>query len=127
MVSRFEITGTDKLARFLRDFPAKAEIVVGGALYEEAESIMAKSKPLVPVDTGTLRNSGHVALPEKEMGRLTVTLGYGGAASDYALIQHERTDYHHTVGRAKFLEEPVLEAQHGLESRLGARIARRLT
>jgi len=89
-------------------------------LYHEAERIMADSKTnYVPVDLGTLKGSGRVEQPTNDGQTIRVTLGYGGAASAYALVQHERLDYHHTVGQAKYLETPVMNAAHGLGQRLG--------
>lgn len=78
----------------------------------EANRIMTASKRITPVDTGTLRSSGHVQSPKQTLNRMSITLGFGGAASAYAIIQHERTDYKHR-GRqqAKFLERPAKEAE----------------
>ena len=98
---------------------------IGRALYEEGQHIMTRSKAeFVPVDTGTLRASGQVRVPQHSGGRVTVELGYGGAASAYALVQHERTDFHHPVGQAKYLEQPVNEAAAGFGQRIAARIRR---
>ena len=88
----------------------------------EAERIMTAAKKLTPVDQGTLRSSGHVQTPVVRRKTATVTLGFGGAASDYALVQHERTDFTHTVGQAKFLEQPAKAAVRGF----GNRVARHL-
>ena len=50
-------------------------------------------------------------------------MGYGGAASAYALVQHERTDYRHPgQGQAKYLEGPA----KARAPQLGRNIARRL-
>lgn len=100
-------------------------LVVGAlaaALYEEAEDIMADSKAnYVPVDTGTLRASGTVLPPELTGTHVVVTLGYGGAAQDYALPVHERLDVHHPHGQAKYLEAPVLAAIPQLGAKVAAR------
>lgn len=89
------------------------------ALKEEAERIMTDSKTnYVPVDQGILRASGYVGDPEISGDTLEVELGYGGAASDYALVQHERLDYNHRVGGAKYLERPLLVAERGMGDRL---------
>ena len=61
-----------------------------------------------PVDVGILRNSGHVAGPFFDSGRIWIRLAYGGAAGAYAIVQHERLDFRHTVGEAKYLERPLL-------------------
>lgn len=116
-------TGEKRLERVLQDLPRIAATELAKALFREAEQIMTRSqRDFVPVDLGVLRASGHVAPPDIRGDRVTVELGYGGAASAYALVQHERLDFHHDVGQAKYLEQPVLEAAAGL----GGRIARRV-
>lgn len=67
---------------------------------------MKKSAPLVPVDKGILRGSGYVTDPEISPRRTVVSMGY---ATDYAAAVHERLDAQHTVGQAKYLEQPLLE------------------
>src|SRR5262245_64301186 len=60
------------------------------ALYQEGERIIAASKERVPVDLGTLKNSGYVAPPEwLSATHLRCELGYGGAAAAYAAAVHE--------------------------------------
>jgi hypothetical protein len=92
-----------------------------------AEKIMADSKDLVPVDTGTLRSSG-VVLPAAITGTtVSVTLGYGGAAAPYARMVHENPRAGKTgglspsgmpyktwakVGQWKFLEIPFVRARN---------------
>lgn len=119
-----EILGTRALQIRLAENVAKAPTALGSALYVEAEAIMKDSKELVPVDTGVLRASGHVELPSIDGQGVKVEMGYGGAAERYALIQHERLDYNHPNGQAKFLEQPVLEHAQGMAERLGASVKR---
>ena len=94
---------------------------VASGLSLEAEIIMAKSKDLVPVDTGALRSSGHVRKPRTVGDYLVVELGYGGVAVGYAIPVHERLDVHHPVGQAKYLEIPFKAAQPGLATRVMVR------
>lgn len=54
----------------------------------------------VPVDKGTLRNSGRVEGPN---AKDQVELSFGGAAAPYALIQHEVTTFKHKVGEPRYL------------------------
>lgn len=118
-------TGIPEFRRQMTELRVGTPRQVGGALYQEAQHIMTRSKAeFVPVDLGTLRASGQVALPQHEPGRVSVELGYGGAASAYALVQHERTDFHHKTGQAKYLEQPVNEAAAGFGQRIAARIRR---
>ena len=96
-----------------------------GALYREAEQIMTTSKQnFVPVDWGTLKGSGHVETPKLSGSTITVTLGYGGAAAEYALRVHEDLEARHKVGEAKYLERPFLEAVHGMPERIAADLRR---
>ena len=120
------IEGDEKFKAFLDTRPDVALHAIASALYIEAEVIMSKSKRIVPVDTGTLRGSGHTQEPEVHGTKVSVTMGYGGAASDYALIQHEGYFVHTGNQRRKYLERPTLEAQKGLDQRIARRIARRL-
>jgi hypothetical protein len=53
---------------------------------------------------------------------VSVTLSYGGPASDYAVVQHERLDYKHSVGGPKYLERPLLEAASGMGERIAKKI-----
>ena len=116
---RLTITGDEHLKALL----AKDQLPgLARALHVEAERIMTSAKRLAPVDKGTLRASGHVEDPIRFGKFVTVTLGFGGAASAYALVQHERLDYRHTVGQAKYLEQPMREAEGGLAARLGAHL-----
>lgn len=60
----------------------------------------------VPVgDTGLLRGSGRVTGPEGPKKK--VTLSFGGAASAYAMVQHERLDFHHDIGEPRYLVRGV--------------------
>jgi hypothetical protein len=68
-------------------------------LEQGANEIKNLSQVRCPVDTGTLRASARI-----EIKGNTIEFGYGGAASDYATIQHENLQFHHPVGQAKFLE-----------------------
>jgi hypothetical protein len=86
-----------------------APAAVGAALFLEGEQIMAASKPLVPVDMGPLRASGHVQLPKVTPDHVSVTMGYGGTASGYAVYLHEGTGP--AVGRPAFFPPlAVIEA-----------------
>ena len=125
------VFGAEQLAAVLQRAPGRARRALAIALYAEGQKVMARSKTLyVPVDTGVLRASGTVKAPEL-VGptTVTVTLGYGGAARAYAVIQHEDTTLSHPpknprkrytkkgrlkatprAGQAKYLERPLLEA-----------------
>lgn len=96
---------------------------VGMGLMQEAQLMMRDSLRMVPVDSGTLRRSNRILPLFREAGQWTVLMGYGGAASGYALEQHENPDYKHTEGKSwKYLEIPVKRRVPDLELRLAARV-----
>lgn len=81
-----------------------------GAASQQLEAVMTTSKQLVPVDTGVLRSSGTVTQPRRTEEGVTIEIGYGGAAAPYATFVHEDLDAQHTIGQAKYLEEPLTAA-----------------
>lgn len=123
-----------RISDILRDYAEDAMKPLATGLYREAQGIMAQSKPLVPVDTGSLRASGYVDEPVIEgtaaIGKqITVNFGYGGVASkinpktgeptgEYALYVHENLEAFHKVGIAKYLEVPFSAARSGMSERL---------
>ena len=124
---RLTLQGEEKLQAFLKSRPTVATKALAGALHTEAQTIREQSMRIVPVDVGTLRGSAHVTEPETKGTTVSVDIGYGGAASAYALVQHERTDYAHSGNQqAKYLEQPALEAAHGMGQRIAAAMGRRL-
>lgn len=123
------------LRQFARRFPDKALM----ALRTEAELIMARSKrDFVPVHFGVLRASGYVKNgtdEDKNKQSISVTMGYGGAASAYALAVHENpgkydppswqgvdVQFHPEGHGRKYLERPIQEALPTLLQRIGNRL-----
>ncbi len=89
---------------------AEAPVIAGKALYIRGNKIMKVAKDeRVPVDLGALKGSGYVRKPRVTARGATVVMGFGGVAKAYALVQHERKDYHHTVGGPKYLSGPAHE------------------
>lgn len=75
--------------------------VVAIALTEEAHIIMADSVThYVPRDTGTLANSGRVEAAVVSGNEVSVTMGFGGNAADYALSVHENPRSGKTGGQS---------------------------
>jgi HK97 gp10 family phage protein len=109
-----EVTGTKELLASLEKAGDIAQELLGNAMRVEAELIMTASKREAPVDEGILRASGFVKEPVEEKGAIVVELGYGGAASDYAIYMHEGTGP--AVGRPAFF--PPVEAFRGWARRV---------
>ena len=117
-MGKLQRTGPDELAK---------------AMVRVAEEIVGDAKEDCPVEFGNLKASGHVQMPEKGFLGLNVQLGFGGPAGGggsyasapsnrqdvgYALPVHERTDVHHEVGSAKFLEKAVQKNLPTMASKL---------
>ena len=98
-----------QVKRMFRALGPKAVQATARGMYRGGEEIMTESKQhYVPVDHGTLKGSGTVGMPQMKGTNVTVELGYGGDASDYAAVQHENLKYRHKVGQAKYLEIPAV-------------------
>lgn len=115
-------------------------LAVEQGLFEIGSTIEGDAKELVPVDTGNLRDSGFTitsslenlgptAEPSGEArasvddGRtVNAVVGFGGPSAEYALVQHERTDYHHRVGQAKYLETAVNQRVEEIPTVLAQRV-----
>ena len=94
-------------------------------LEEWAEFVLQESSQLVPIEEGTLQNSGTV---EVDRENLKAAVGYGnGGASDYAVVQHEDLSLRHDSGRTgKYLERPAMQSRAVGEQIIGDAIKRRL-
>ncbi len=136
----FSRAATVRLAALARQAPE----AFGAALYQEANSVLADAIPITPVEFGALRRSGHVAPPVLAGPRVSVTLGFGGAAAPYAVYVHEtpppsgghwagphykgalmiptRTARHAPPTQWKFLETPLKEHLRGMARRLAATV-----
>jgi hypothetical protein len=64
-----------------------------------------------PMKTGALRDTIRVIGPTTSGKIIKCSIAAGSAAVAYAIIQHENLAYHHTVGRAKYLESVILESR----------------
>ena len=116
------LRGSRALRRELKRRGRVAPKALARALFHEGEQIMAASKRLVPVDKGALRASGHVQLPVIRGKRVTVVLGYGGAAAPYAVFVHEKQARHKPPTQWKYLEVPLNEAIPGMARRIAKRV-----
>ena len=84
-------------------------------LKQAGQFIQKRTEPFVPIDTGILISSFSSAnvstgnFIELEM----IYTGRNNPRSkgyDYALIQHENTDYHHTHGESHYLLQGVISS-----------------
>lgn len=103
MVRQFDVIGK----QFIDDASA--------SLLSAAEVVLTFSKrSFVPVDLGPLRGSGVTAGPERKGAIIRVVIAYGSPTVDYAIVQHEETDFAHKVGVSKYLQRPLEMAASSL-------------
>jgi hypothetical protein len=109
--------------------------VLASTLRTESLYAFRNSQRVTPHANGVLRASGVVNPPVVEGTHVEVQMGYGGAASAYALKQHEDLTLHHPdprnphsdpSGQAKYLETPVRDQVQGLAGRLRAALESRI-
>ena len=71
-------------------------------LYKWAEHVLEEATRIVPLQEGTLQNTGVASSDE---GALRAAVSYD---TPYAVVQHEAMDFNHPNGRqAKYLETPL--------------------
>lgn len=90
----------------------------GSGLRIIGEEIMADVKASrpgagVPRRHGILAGTGRVEGPRFRGGRAEVELSFGGSSAPYAVVQHERTDFHHKRGEARYLVRGLERWQPG--------------
>ncbi len=139
------LQGSQALRAGLAQLGDKAPVSLEGGLFEFGSLVEGDAKELCPVDTGNLRDSAFTitptlehtgvttdvdaqarALAEKNADQITAVVGFGGPSQVYALIQHERTDFRHKVGQAKYLQTALANRQESLPDVLVARMKRDL-
>ena len=119
------VTGTQALAAHIARLNGEATSALAKGLTRACEEIITDAKEhYVPVDTGALKNSGHVKPPRVEGDRVIVECGFGGAAAPYAIYVHEDLSAHHPVGEAKYLEKPALKKMQTLSADLAEELGR---
>lgn len=124
-----KLTGDEALTRILNAGAAQSAKAIGAALLEEARLVMRESLDQVPVKDGFLKASAEVKDPKFSNGLIKVTMGYGGAASAYALYQHNApSGFHYTKSGSKshFLSDPLQAATPRIAKNLTTRIGRLL-
>lgn len=99
------------IIHILNDQVGKIRENAGKGLTEAAEHVLGQAVRVVPIEEGTLQNSGTTAT---DAANLKAAIGFGtGAAAPYAVRQHEELTYVHDSGRsAKYLEKPLVASRN---------------
>jgi hypothetical protein len=108
-VTGVDLVGDEKLAAlFAKAKSAGMLKALGKATYATGSNVLNKSQKIVPVDVGTLKNSGAVSKPKETPTGVEVEISYGGKARSYAFIVHEDPSAQHKDGKTyHYLKIPV--------------------
>ena len=108
----------------LTTFLKQLDTVPQEELEKSAQRIKAEAIAKVPYRTGKLERSIYVrvAKDKKRPGIVAGASARSKSGYNYAGIQHENENYHHTKGQAHFISEPF----NAEVKRLKQRIRRRL-
>jgi hypothetical protein len=98
------LEGMDKQLAQLAAIADKIPDGVGKALIGKTLAIGAESYKQCPVDQGDLRGTQYIDGPVIEGNQISTVIGYTPV---YALRQHEDMSYHHNVGKARYLSDPI--------------------
>lgn len=97
------------IARY-NTFIAQLEAAGPEAVEDALRPIFDKSQEYVPVDTGTLAESGVLDVQKQGNGKVLGTIEYGNQAAWYAALVHEMVWLNHTPPtRAKYLQAALEE------------------
>lgn len=76
------------------------------------EHVIGKAQQLAPQRDGYLIDSATTENVKDTGKKITQRIGFN---TSYAAAQHERMDYHHDKGQAKYLEKPMREEARKLK------------
>ena len=102
---KMTVSGAEGIIASLKNIPPIALSNAASSSYMWAEGVMNESKRECPVDKGFLRASGVVDEPNVSSDGFKITLEY---PMEYAVYVHENLEANHPVGKAKFLEDPMM-------------------
>lgn len=88
-----------------------------------ALNILGESKKLVPIDTHTLQESGHIKTDtQNQITTISYNTPYAKRIHEDGSLNHSRSIAEHNQGEAKYLERPFNEKKGELEINIGDEI-----
>lgn len=120
---QIDLEGLDAVGQRLRTVVTQMAQAAPTAAVREGQQIMETSQALVPVDTGLLRSTGHVALLSAYQAVVVeLSYGLGGTAEYAARVEFDTEMNHPRGGQSHFLSEPFFAATDGMLARMAASI-----
>ncbi len=100
-----EVKSPSEVMRKIHEFAQSFPTVTAKKVNEEFGVVGGESQEEAPVKTGQMRASLLVEPAQVSDGRISITLGYH---KNYSIYVHENLEAYHKVGKAKFLEDPLM-------------------
>lgn len=118
---QIHITGLEQVEmninRLIRDNWTDAK----KGLREEANIILNNAVRQTPREFGDLRRSGTVEETKDTKREYEATIGFN---ESYAAAVHENLNAHHDIGKAKYLEDPLMARVDDIPKNIARRIKR---
>ena len=112
--------GLDDMCKRLRRADEEMWAAADEGMTENAEDLLGRAQTDAPKDEGTLAGSGSVQDASSD-DEITKIVGFNTA---YAAVQHERTDYEHKIGKAKYLFDNLMKMAKRYYQNVADRIRR---
>jgi len=122
MAIDFTLTGTEAVKAYLLNVATITPKKAAAAVYQVGNEALTESKKRTPVDTGDLKRSGQIDAPVVSGNEISVRMGYGDTAVDYALIVHENTTANHPSGQHHYLSSVIDELRPDFLSKVEERL-----
>ena len=110
--------GGNDMIRKLQAAAQRIQTDVRAAVNDEGERLLDKAEERVPVDTGELRDSGHV-IDATEGDTIAAEIEFD---APHALVVHEDLEAKHDDGQAKFLESVLKENAKTVVANIGEKL-----
>lgn len=89
------------------------------ALLKEGNIILNDSIKQTPLEFGDLRRSGTVEEVKDTKKEYVIAIGFN---TEYAAAVHENLNAHHPVGKAKYLEDPLMARIDDIPKNIAKRV-----
>jgi hypothetical protein len=111
----------------LIDSPNRVRRGIKRGVNEVMQEVFDESQELVPVDTGSLKDSGIFISAQDKGNGVEASISYGNALVTYAIDVHEDLQvFHEPPTQAKYLEIPMTNHQPELLKAIRHRIGENL-
>jgi len=102
------VDGIEDTKRKLAKYSEENKKKLRDGMWTAGRFLLREAQKLVPVDTGALKASGKVLVRNNDDNHPEFHVSFGNDDDvHYAAVQHENLEYFHTIGQAKYLEQPA--------------------